>query len=219
MKFQLYCLLIMSTWTACKVRQQDLSGKTSCLHTAVPPAIDGKATELCWKEAPSYPIDQVWSGKLPYATDYMGRFKACWDSTRLYLLIEIADDSLINKEDRIDIYIGNVLQETEPMVYSVYTDATVRITHPSGTLTSKEDIVKSKIDTQDHLSVWEIAISLPGPRLASIPFAVCYNDMDKIPGTPDRMGNVILEADPKKSRDVIYADDLGLLVTEVKEHK
>jgi hypothetical protein len=69
------------------------------------------------------------------------------------------------------------------------------------------------------MSIWEIAIYHPNAGQRPIPFALCYNDVDRTPGTPNRMGNVALEPDPKKQRDVIYADDLGELIPEVKEHK
>ncbi|MBN2699678.1 MAG: hypothetical protein JXR52_12700 [Bacteroidales bacterium] len=61
-----------------------------------PVTIDGSATEPCWDLAEWHAVDQVW---IPWGTplapgDFEGRFKVAWDSSFLYVLVEVVDDSL-----------------------------------------------------------------------------------------------------------------------------
>lgn len=221
MKSQFHWLLILYFFTACVSRKQDFSGKNVALHTATAPQIDGIPGEGMWKDAAIYPIDQLWNGKLPFAADYMGRYRVCWDSSHLYLLIEIMDDSLIEKEDHIDIFIGNELPDQDPIAYSVYVDpdtSSVMAGH-TDTLASNEHFVKRMVVTQNRLSTWEICIGFANSAGSIIPFALFYNDVDKPKDNADRMGSVPFRPDPDKSRLVVYADDLGELSLEIKEHK
>lgn len=221
MKVHFPWLLILYFFTACASRKQALSEKNVALHTATPPQIDGIPGERMWKDAAIYPIDQLWNGKLPFAADYMGRYRACWDSSHLYLLIETMDDSLIEKEDHIDIFIGNALPDQDPIAYSVYADpdtSSVMAGHTDSPA-SNEHLLKRKVVTQNRLSTWEICIGFSNTRGSTIPFALFYNDVDKPKGNADRMGSVPLRPDPNKSRLVVYANDLGELSLELKEHK
>ncbi|MBN1415212.1 MAG: T9SS type A sorting domain-containing protein [Bacteroidales bacterium] len=58
------------------------------------PVIDGIGDESCWDSAVWRPIDQRWIGPSYTAEDYSGRFKALWTASRVYVLIEVVDDSL-----------------------------------------------------------------------------------------------------------------------------
>lgn len=67
--------------------------------------IDGKSDEEIWSKCEWMKMDQVWLGSQPDSTDYQGRFKACWDTNYIYLLVEIVDDSLVDThEDPLDHY-------------------------------------------------------------------------------------------------------------------
>lgn len=61
-------------------------------HT--PMVIDGKADDKEWRKADWIPLNQIWLGTHPANSDFQGRFKMMWDSTYLYVLAEIMDDSL-----------------------------------------------------------------------------------------------------------------------------
>ncbi|MBO9700676.1 MAG: PQQ-dependent sugar dehydrogenase [Sporocytophaga sp.] len=61
------------------------------------PVIDGVGSDACWASANWYYIDQTWLGSTPTAADFSGRFKASWDSNKLYILGEITDDVLSDK--------------------------------------------------------------------------------------------------------------------------
>lgn len=221
MKLQLQWLLVLYVFTACAYRQQDITGKTVALHTSAAPQIDGLSDELMWKDAAIYPIDQLWDGKLPFASDYMGRFRSCWDSSHLFLLIEIIDDSLIGKEDLIDIFIGNELPDQDPVHFSVYadTDTSVTILTSTDSMVANEHFVKRKVNTHNPMSTWEISIAHANTNCSTIPFALFYSDTDKPKAAADRMGNIPLLPDPKKSKRMIYADDLGELTLEIIKHK
>ena len=59
--------------------------------------IDGVANDSAWVKSTWYPIDQVWLGDSLTENDYSGRFKLSWTDDALYILVEIQDDTLIDK--------------------------------------------------------------------------------------------------------------------------
>jgi hypothetical protein len=63
----------------------------------VAPVVDGVADEALWDDATWRVIDQVWLGPRHSADDFAGRFKVVWTAERLYLLVEITDDILIDQ--------------------------------------------------------------------------------------------------------------------------
>ncbi len=69
-------------------------GYYEALFTSTVPVIDGAGDEHCWDSAVWKPIDQRWIGPAYTAEDFSGRFKALWTASRVYVLIEIVDDSL-----------------------------------------------------------------------------------------------------------------------------
>lgn len=197
---------------ACNMPSPDPAGKVNAWYATHPPQLDGKGEDTCWQEATIYPIDQLWSGKLPYASDYMGRFRVCWDRTHVYALVEILDDSLLPLNDRIDLYIGSEGTGKEPVLYSIFPSEKAVIATMTDTLAPTTEGVVNKVQTANHLTRWEIAIAYPSmPGDKAIPFAIGYHDQDRPNAAADRMGNIPLAPDPKKSKNVIYPDDLGEL--------
>jgi hypothetical protein len=73
---------------------QEEQGYYEALFTVTTPVIDGNGNDTCWNKADWAPIDQIWIGNAVTETDYSGRFKVLWTQNRLYLLIQIVDDSL-----------------------------------------------------------------------------------------------------------------------------
>jgi len=67
-------------------------------RTETPPVIDGIANENCWKAASWALINQPFDGKttIPDSTDFYGRYKIVWDASRIYVLMEITDDKLVD---------------------------------------------------------------------------------------------------------------------------
>lgn len=64
--------------------------------TAVPPVIDGLATESCWQSADWVVLDQVWVGHKPISENCSARYKACWNGSKIYVLMEVVDNILVN---------------------------------------------------------------------------------------------------------------------------
>jgi len=61
------------------------------------PVIDGIASEDYWSKASWAYINQPFDGKsLPDSADYYGRYKAVWTPSRIYVLMEITDDKLVD---------------------------------------------------------------------------------------------------------------------------
>lgn len=82
-------------------------------RTATPPVIDGIGTESCWTAATWAFINQPFDGKvLPDSSDFYGRYKVVWDASRVYILMEITDDKLVdNRINPADSYWQDDLTE------------------------------------------------------------------------------------------------------------
>lgn len=66
-------------------------------RTEVPPLIDGIGNENCWVAAVWAPINQPFDGKsLPDSSDFYGRYKVAWDASRVYVLMEVTDNRLMD---------------------------------------------------------------------------------------------------------------------------
>ena len=66
-------------------------------RTATPPVIDGIGNEDCWKAASWALINQPFDGNaLPDSANFYGRYKIVWDASRVYVLMEITDDKLVD---------------------------------------------------------------------------------------------------------------------------
>lgn len=66
-------------------------------RTNTAPVIDGVGDEYCWSRAQWALINQPFDGlALPDSSDFYGRYKAVWTSSRLYILMEITDDKLVD---------------------------------------------------------------------------------------------------------------------------
>jgi hypothetical protein len=83
-------------------------GYYEALHTDTLPVIDGIGDDNCWFRAVWKPIDQTWIGQAYSSDDYSGRYKVLWTAERLYLLIEITDDSLRLQDTSISDVCSNI---------------------------------------------------------------------------------------------------------------
>ena len=69
----------------------------TAFRTATPPVIDGIGNEDCWKSASWALINQPFDGlTLPDSANFYGRYKVVWDASRVYVLMEITDDKLVD---------------------------------------------------------------------------------------------------------------------------
>ena len=63
---------------------------------AVAPLIDGIATESVWNQAAWQELNHRWLGPEYTNDDFQGRYKIVWNETKIYILAEIVDDTLID---------------------------------------------------------------------------------------------------------------------------
>ena len=121
------CAPYMCSTRACDTecrRDADCSSNTACVNkkcvildvpviksTVSVPVIDGETDDI-WNRsnAPWQDITNVVTGSVGRPSDLTGRFKVLWTSEAFYILVEVADSSLVNdspevwKDDAIDIY-------------------------------------------------------------------------------------------------------------------
>jgi len=60
------------------------------------PTIDGVADDTAWQSATWRELSDRWLGPEYSTADFQGRFKVVWAPDRIYLLVEIVDDILID---------------------------------------------------------------------------------------------------------------------------
>ena len=69
------------------------------------PVIDGVPTDSAWAAAPWRDLDQRWLGPPLEEGDFSGRYKIVWNEQRLFVLVEIVDDILIDRyRDPLESY-------------------------------------------------------------------------------------------------------------------
>ncbi len=69
------------------------------------PEINGVGSEAAWSQVEWAPIDVLWLGEEPSATDFSGRFKVIWTEEQLYFLFEITDNAIVDvHQDPLDRY-------------------------------------------------------------------------------------------------------------------
>lgn len=235
-------------WQACQSKPSDNPGIHRVAYAQLPPVLDGLSNDACWEKATIYPIDQLWSGKLPHAADYMGRFKITWDSIYLYILAEVYDDSLFHlpeptqnppwDEDCLELYIGPPASTSGPVsnqsLYPIYVNAKGVVSSFNGDSLSDASRAghTAAVHTEHHLSTWELKLSMDqlNPNAGSrntatgpagnpqIPFALIYQDHDKSLKTESRMGSVTFKPGPQASSGFITADVLGTLILLPPNH-
>jgi len=86
------------------------SADADIVETSTAPTIDGSVDSV-WSTANSYSIANVIVGTVSGDSDLSGTWRAMWDSSNLYYLVEITDDSLMNDsteawdDDSVEIFI------------------------------------------------------------------------------------------------------------------
>ena len=70
--------------------------KYSAPQAAIAPTIDGIAMESVWSQAAWQELNHRWLGPEYSEDDFQGRYKIVWRGTKIYVLAEIIDDTLID---------------------------------------------------------------------------------------------------------------------------
>lgn len=207
----------------------------------VKPVINGKADDAVWATSDWLPIDQLWLGNAYDNNDFSGRYKLSWSEDALYLLAEIKDDVLLDKEkdplvawwddDCLEIFIdednsGGTHQFTHnAFAYHIALDGNVvdMSTSEQGKLYNSH--IESKRITTGNTSIWEVKISLfddtyidDGNNLPvvlknnkKIGFALAYCDNDTSENRENFIGSIAVEGDDK-NRGWIDANIFGTLI-------
>jgi hypothetical protein len=98
---------IFSTLLLIAISFNAFSFNYEAYRTETAPVIDGIGNEDCWKAASWALINHPFDGKtsIPDSADFYGRYKVVWDASRVYVLMEITDDHLMdNRANPTDRY-------------------------------------------------------------------------------------------------------------------
>jgi len=149
-----------------------------------PPVIDGMGTDDCWQKASWAPIANVWIGSAVSSADYSGKFKVVWTPERLYVLVEVVDDSLscqkvfdinnIYNYDCVEVFIDeNRSRGTYSGTYQAFayhTDTTGHICYARGNYGWErlDDHINMKVKkVAAHTYNWEFEIKIFDDSYAS----------------------------------------------------
>lgn len=209
--------------------------------TANKPTIDGIATENCWAKAPWHALDQNWIGNAYSYEDFNGKYKLCWDSEAIYILVEITDDILYDRhkdpkklwwdDDCVEIFVdednsGGLHQfNNNAFAYHLALDGNVVDLNSEREPELYNDHLISSRVTEENTSIWEIAVklypdtySLAGTHAPKklrldkkIGFALAYCDNDGSKERENFIGSVFVPGEDK-NQGWINADIFGTLV-------
>ena len=249
-------LISISTIYSCKdtgASQEILKEDTSVIINAktnhqlrkikkatVVPKIDGIANDVAWSSAKWYDLNERWLGKEYSTEDFEGRYKLTWTSQAIYILAEIKDDILYDKEsdplnlwwddDCLEIFIdadnsGGGHQFTHnAFAYHVALDGNVVDVAPGSVPTLYNNHVISQRKTIDNTPIWECKMTVYGdsykddqlndPVLLSakqqLGFALAYCDNDTSSERENFIGSVAIPG-KDKNRGWIDAGVFGTI--------
>jgi hypothetical protein len=89
----LLAVILLSTLMA-SAQPVSTTDKYKAPYTSITPDIDGIANESSWNDASWVSINNLYLGQAVTASDFTGRFKMLWSSSKIYLLVEVTDDIL-----------------------------------------------------------------------------------------------------------------------------
>jgi hypothetical protein len=179
MKMLRYLFIILSLLSVCIVKSVAADDDFRGFKTTLPMTIDGIADENVWDSASWYPMSWVW---LPYndvvdSLDFTGRFKIAWDTARLYILVEVVDNSLFDghpspldnywNDDCVEIFLdedksgGNHLNSYNAFAYHVSTLFDVVDNTDVANITALfNDHISAAWTKIDSLYTWELEIKV-----------------------------------------------------------
>lgn len=212
--------------------------------TTIKPVIDGNPNDDCWTNAVWAPIDQLWVGTAANANDYTGRFKATWDDSLVYILVEIKDDIFHDthsnpldnywNDDCIEIFVdenksgGDHLNNFNAFAYHVSPFGDV-VDNDKTKAALFNQHVKIDVDTFGTTYFWEVKMRIYNDqydqnnpnanRVTLTPgkvlgFSMAYNDSDNQNTREHMYGSQVITAADK---NISYktADAFGTLTLEM----
>ena len=211
--------------------------------TTIKPVIDGNAKDDCWTNAVWAPIDQLWVGTTASSNDYAGRFKATWDDSLVYILVEIKDDIFHDtrsnpldnywNDDCIEIFVdedksgGNHQSNFNAFAYHVSPFGDVVDSDKNGAMLFNNH-VKIDVDTNGTTYTWEVKMRIyndkydtgnPNANRVTLTtgkvmgFSMAYNDSDNQNTRENMYGSQVINA-VDKNISYITADAFGTLTLE-----
>lgn len=197
----------------------DKNNRYEAVRAPVAPVIDG-VPDPVWNRAAWDSIDVLWIGDQPTPQDYSGRYKAMWDSSKVYLLVEVVDDSIYDRyanpltnywdDDAVEIFLdenkngGDHQYNFSAWAYHVSTKYDVVDMGTDQKARLFNDHIQAKRVQTGHVSIWELSMlvygenyTLAGPntplKLAAnkeMGFSLAYIDNDGSPNRENFMGSV-----------------------------
>ena len=226
---------------SCKNKQEKNNHQLIETYSVIEqPKIDGVANDICWQKNNWQPLDQKWLGEDYTSEDFSGRYKVSWDENKLYLLVEIEDDTLFDQykdplklwwdDDCVEVFVdednsgGNHQFTHNAFAYHVALDGNVVDLGPDEAPHLYNDHVVSAFKTTGTTSVWELAISVYNDSYEdgsknipvklkkgkNIGFALAYCDNDKSKERENFIGSVYVPGEDK-NQGWINADIFGTL--------
>ncbi len=204
------------------------------------PVINGKADDPIWSDTDWLPLNELWLGEAHTEDDFSGRYKLSWAEDALYLLAEIKDDVLIDKnsdplqawwdDDCLEIFIdednsgGEHQYNHNAFAYHIALDGNVvdMSTEKTGKLYNSH--IESKRTTKGNTSIWEVKILLFDDSYNDdgentplklyigkiIGFALAYCDNDYSKERENFIGSIYVEG-KDKNKGWIDANIFGTL--------
>lgn len=176
-KFALYALSLTAALPAFSAATHDPDRS----HYYAPraqyaPLVDGVADEPVWQKAPWRALDNRWLGPEFSDKDFQGRYKVAWTESRIYLLVEIVDDVLIDThrdplvqywdDDCLEIFIdedhsgGNHQFNHNAFAYHLSLDNQAIDIGPDEKPHSYTHHVDSRWQQQGNKVIWEVGIDI-----------------------------------------------------------
>lgn len=175
-EFILWLLVALAPWAS--VEAAHVEGRTEyrAPHAAVTPVVDGVAGDAAWDAAPWYEIDQLWLGPEYSAADFRARYKVVWTPERIYMLVELVDDILLDRhrdpllnywdDDCLEIFIdgdfsgGDHQYNHNAFAYHVSLDNQAIDIGTDRQPRNYSDHVESRWKQRGNTMVWELAIDI-----------------------------------------------------------
>ena len=92
--FSLFLVIALPTYAA-TTHDPDRSHYYAPLALQAP-SVDGVADDTAWQKAPWRALDNRWLGPEFSDEDFQGRYKIVWTQSKIYILVELVDDVLID---------------------------------------------------------------------------------------------------------------------------
>ena len=140
------------------------------------PLVDGVADEPVWQEAPWRALDQRWLGPEFSDEDFQGRYKIVWTPSKIYLLVEVVDDVLIDThrdplvqywdDDTLEIFVdedhsgGNHQYNHNAFAYHLSLDNQAIDIGTDRQPRSYSHHVESRWQQKGNKMIWEVGIDI-----------------------------------------------------------